>query len=282
MVDRQRVPTPRDLDDLGHAFVALLTLERGLRDRGRHRVVLGARDDQQRPPVRVLALDLRLGPRVQVRGGGLEDRLTGGRHAVRVVELLRLVGVDRVREGIAELLEGQRHRTMPIRGVAQHGRGRLQRRNRQRQDAPERRRVDGHGRRRGAAARHDLCEQASERVTDDRGLPVELADHVLEMIGHFPDGLPREHLGVGLRLRHRRRIVGPAGREGRVPRRLEHLGPAIPATGQQPESVDEHHRCLSGGVRSIDLRALVFADARHDPPLLVGRRRPDSRPLRSH
>src|SRR5215469_8569341 len=40
-------------------------------------VVLLARDDQQRPALWVLGVDLRLGPGVQVRGRGLEERHAG-------------------------------------------------------------------------------------------------------------------------------------------------------------------------------------------------------------
>jgi hypothetical protein len=45
-VDRERVSAVRDLNDLGHALVALLPLVRGIRDRPGHGVVLLARDDQ--------------------------------------------------------------------------------------------------------------------------------------------------------------------------------------------------------------------------------------------
>src|ERR1700761_3496856 len=61
-VDRERVPAVGYLDDLGHPWVALLALERGVRDGPRHGVVLLAVDDQQRPSLRILGVDLRLGP----------------------------------------------------------------------------------------------------------------------------------------------------------------------------------------------------------------------------
>ena len=58
-VDRERVAAVRDLDDLGHALVALLLLERRVRDRPRDGVVLLAGDDQERPALGVLRVDLR-------------------------------------------------------------------------------------------------------------------------------------------------------------------------------------------------------------------------------
>src|SRR4051812_11909621 len=51
-VDRQRVSTAGDLDELSHARVVLLLLVGGVAERMRHRVVLLAADDQQRPTVR--------------------------------------------------------------------------------------------------------------------------------------------------------------------------------------------------------------------------------------
>src|SRR5437660_12508281 len=54
---------------------------------------------------------------------------------------------------IAELLVGQGDRTVPVRRVQQDRRGGLQGRERQRQDAAERRGIDRPGRRRQAANR---------------------------------------------------------------------------------------------------------------------------------
>src|SRR3954451_20417782 len=50
-VDDQRVPAPRDDRELGVARVLLLDLELVLDDDLRHRVVVGACDQQQRPAV---------------------------------------------------------------------------------------------------------------------------------------------------------------------------------------------------------------------------------------
>src|SRR5882672_11387676 len=72
-VDRERVTAIGDLDDFGHAAIALLALERRVRDRPWDRVVLLAGDDQQRPALRVLGVDLRLGPWIEVGGRGLKE-----------------------------------------------------------------------------------------------------------------------------------------------------------------------------------------------------------------
>src|SRR5205823_4398933 len=77
VVDRQRVPAAGDLDGLRHTGISLLALERRLGDRSRHGVVVLAVDDEQRAAVGILRVDLRLGPRIQVRRRRLEERLTG-------------------------------------------------------------------------------------------------------------------------------------------------------------------------------------------------------------
>ena len=159
VVDDQRVAAALHLHDLGHALVALLLLVRSVRDRPRHGVILLAVDDQQRPAIGVLRLDLDFGPRVQVRGRRLEERHARSGHGEGVVELLRFVLAHRVRERVPELLVGERYRAVVVRRVAQHGRRRLQRGDRQRQHAPERRGVDRDRRVGDAAAREDLREQ---------------------------------------------------------------------------------------------------------------------------
>src|SRR5262249_40615186 len=118
-VDRQRVPATLHLHDLGHALVALLLLVGRVRDRPGDRLVRVGRDDQHGPPLRVLRVDLRLRPRIEVRGRRLEERLAGAGYGVAEVQLLRLVLADRVREAVSELLVAQRDRAVPVRGVAQ-------------------------------------------------------------------------------------------------------------------------------------------------------------------
>src|SRR5206468_11454372 len=101
-----------DLDDLGHALVARLALVGRVRDGPRDHVVLLAVHDEQRAPLRVLRVDLRLGPRVEVGGGGLEEGLPGGRYREGRVQLFGLVLADGVGEGVAELLVRERYRAM--------------------------------------------------------------------------------------------------------------------------------------------------------------------------
>ena len=83
----------------------------------------------------------------------LEERLAGGGDRAVLVQLVRLVLVDRVREGVAELLVGERDGAVVVRRVVQHGRARAQRRERQRQHAPEGRRARSRRRRRRARGR---------------------------------------------------------------------------------------------------------------------------------
>ena len=255
-------PRSGHLGDLGHALVALLLLVGGVGDRPRDRVVLLAGDDQQRPAVGVLAVDLRLGPRVEVGGGGLEERRPGGGHGVGVVELLGLVLADRVGEAEAELLVGQRDGAVAVGGVGEDRRRRLQRGDRQRQDAAEGRGIDGHRGGRQAAAGEDLGQQPAEGVPDDRRLALQPADHRGEVVGDLSDGLVGEDLGVGVGLLDRVGVVGPAGRERRVAGLLEDRRPAVPAAGQQPEAVDEDDGLQPGLVGTIDLLGLVLGDDR--------------------
>ena len=94
-------------------------------------------------------------------------------------------------------------------------------------------------------------------MADHDRLAVELADHLGVVVGHLADRLVREDLRVCVRLLDGVGIVGPAGQQWCVPRLLEHLGPALPAARQQPETVDEDDRGAAGRVAVGDLR---FAD----------------------
>jgi len=141
--------------------------------------------------------------------------------------------------------------------------------DRQRQDAAEGRWVDGHRGRRQAAPSDDLREQAAERVPDHGGLLVQRTDHVGEVVGHLPDGLVGEDLGVGVGLLDGLGIVGPAGRQRRVAGLLEDRRPAVPAAGEKPEPVDEDDGLKAGLVGTVDLLCLVLGDDRRRG---VGRR----------
>src|SRR5690348_15288540 len=80
VVDGQGVPAAGDLDDLGAAWVALLPLVGGVGDGPRDGIVHLAVGDQQRPAVGVLGVHFRLGPRVEVGVGRLEQRDTRTRY----------------------------------------------------------------------------------------------------------------------------------------------------------------------------------------------------------
>ena len=259
-VDGQRVPAVLDLDDLGHAFVVLLLLVGGVGDRPGHGVVLLPGDDQQRATLRVLGVDLRLGPRVEVRGRGLEQRLPRRRHCIGLVQFLGLVLADRVGEGVAELLIGQWHRAVAVGRVAQHREARLQRRDRKWQDAAEWCRVDCHRRRGQTPAGQDLRQQPAERVADDGRLLVQPPDDLLEVAGHLADRLAGEHLRMRLGLLDRVRIVWPSWGQGDEAVLLEYRHPAVPAAGQQPQPMNEHHRRSAGRVGRFALLELMLGD----------------------
>src|ERR1700761_2778324 len=215
-VDRERVPAAGNLSDLGDALVALVPLEGGVGYRPGNRVILLAGDQQQRSAVRVLRVDLRLGPRVEVGRRGLEERQAGRGNGEFLVQLLRLLFADRVGEGVAELVICQRDRAVPVRRVAERRRRGPQRRDWQRQHAAEWRRVDRHGHRRQAPAGQDLGEQSAERVPDDNRFPGQHPGDLGEVVGDLPDRLAREYLRVGVGLCRRLRIVWPARRKRRV------------------------------------------------------------------
>src|SRR5439155_23919410 len=64
--------------------------------------------------------------------------------------------------------------------------------------------------------------------------------------------------GLGDRVR----IVGPARRQRGVSILLEQLRPPIPTAGEQPQSMDEHHGDVPGGIRSVHLLGLELRDRR--------------------
>ena len=102
--------------------------------------------------------------------------------------------------------------------------------------------VDGDGRSRQPAAGEDLHHQAAERVADEGGLGIEQPDHVGQVVGDVLDRLLGEDIGVGVRLGDGLRIVGPARGERAVAGCLEGLPPPIPASGEEPQAVDEDDR----------------------------------------
>src|SRR5258708_6106008 len=61
-------------------------------------------------------------------------------------------------------------------------------------------------------------------------------------------------LRVCVRLIDRLRIIRPAGRHRGIARLLKHGGPALPATRQQPESMNKYDWRAAGGVGALNLR----------------------------
>src|SRR5947209_13251402 len=74
-VDCEGMAAVRDLGDLGNSGVVALLLERRVDDRPGNRMVLLTGDQQHRPPLGILGIDLVLRPRVEVGGSRLEEDL---------------------------------------------------------------------------------------------------------------------------------------------------------------------------------------------------------------
>jgi hypothetical protein len=173
---------------------------------------------------------------------------------------MRLGFAHGVGEGEPELVVGERDSTAAVGRVADHGGGRLQGGDRQRQHAAERRGIDGYRNCGGAAAGEDLSDQAAEGVPDEGRLLGELADHVTEVVGDLPDTLAGQDLWVPVRVLDGARIIRPARREGGIARFLEYRPPTIPAGRQQPEPVDEHDRSEPRSIGLLNLLCFVIGD----------------------
>src|SRR3982751_213626 len=89
-VDGEGMTAVRHLEDLGDAWIVLLLLVRGMRDRPRHGVILLAGDDEERPTIWIVGVDLHLGPWIEIGGGRLKERHPRGRGGARLIQLLRL------------------------------------------------------------------------------------------------------------------------------------------------------------------------------------------------
>src|SRR5258707_8951286 len=105
VVDGERVAAIGHLLDLGDALVALLPLVGRVGNRPGNRVVLLPVEDQQRAPIWVLRVDLRLGPGVDVGVAHLGQGDPRPGHVVGVVKAVRLVLIESVRPAVLELVE---------------------------------------------------------------------------------------------------------------------------------------------------------------------------------
>ena len=180
----------------------------------------------------------------------------------RVVELLRLLVVQRVRPAVLELVERERDRAAARSRVDQERAYSFEHGARQRQNAAEDPGVDRHRCRREAAAREHLRQQAAGRVPNDNWLLVQGIDDLSGVVGDLLQGLLGEDVRVRTGLFNRCRIVWPVGRQRRVTGLLEEVRPVGPAARQQPEAMDEDDRSGAGGVCRLDLPALPLGDGR--------------------
>ena len=87
----------------------------------RNRVILLARDDEQRPTGGILAIDLCFSPRVQVCCRCLEERCTRSGNRKGLKEFLRFFLTDGVREGVSKLVEGEWNGPVSVAGVLENG-----------------------------------------------------------------------------------------------------------------------------------------------------------------
>ena len=252
-VDGERVTAVGDLFDLGDSGVVPLALERCVCDRPRHRVVFLSIEDQQRPAIRVLGVQLCLGPRVQIGVGHLHQRHAWRRHVVGLVQPLGLLVVEGIRPAVLELVQGESDGAAPVQGVSKHGARRPQRCDRQRQHTAKRSGIDRHRCHRQTPVRDDLRQESAGRVAHDRGLLLQPPDHLRDVIGDLAERLSRENLGVRPGLCDRLGIVGPARGQRGIARVLEELGPVVPAARKHPEPVDEHDRRPPTCVGLLDL-----------------------------
>ncbi len=108
MINGKRVAPIQNLLDLGYGGILLLLLERGIGNRPRYRVVFLAGNDEQRPTLRILNINLGFCPRVQIGRSRLEDRPTGAGYRVSLIQSMRFFLVYGIGEGETELIVGQR------------------------------------------------------------------------------------------------------------------------------------------------------------------------------
>src|SRR5206468_1865335 len=76
-------------------------------DRWRHQVIVATRDEEQRRPVALSVIHLRLGVRVEKRQRSVPKNSSRAGNLEPVVNLLRFGGIELVREGVIELGRAQ-------------------------------------------------------------------------------------------------------------------------------------------------------------------------------
>ena len=185
-----------------------------------------------------------------------------------VVELLRLVLGHRVGEGVPELVVGQRDGPVPVApGCPGPGRADFSAENGSGSTpgtAPGRWRPTPADRPRPATI---WVSRPPNECPTTTGLRSSRPMTSLKWSATSPTDLLANTSGCSLGLLDGVGIVGPARRQRRVAGRREHLGPPVPAAGQQPQAVDEHDGRTPGGVGAGHLLfGCLGHDAHHRPP----------------
>jgi len=93
-------------------------------------------------------------------------------------------------------------------------------------------------------------------MSDHRRLSCEPHDHSIEVVGDLADRLVGEDLGIRVRLLDGFRIIRPPRGERGVSGLLEYGGPADPAVGEKPQSVDKDNWRSPRCVCTLDLLGL--------------------------
>src|SRR3954447_19758880 len=200
LADHEQVRSALELEVVGLRGRALVLLVLGLGDGRRHRVVLVGPDDQQRRAL--LVLEVHLGARVQREVGepGLVEDAAGLGHRVALVGRRGVLLAERVREPVGELVGREGDDAVARRRMRQRGGRRLQRGERQDEDALRGRRAERHARAAEAAIEQQLDDQPAEGVADQHGRLVELADQRLVMVDDLGQAEARELVGVAAQL----------------------------------------------------------------------------------
>src|SRR3954471_24623146 len=207
----------------------LVLLVLRLRHGRRHRVVFLRADDEQRGALRVLEVHIRGGVQCEVRESGLVEDPAGLGDRVALVRSGRLLGAEGVHKTVGELLERQRDDSVPRRGMRERRGGRLQRRERQDEDALGRRRAERDAHTSDATVEEQLDDQAPEGVADQDGRLVELADQRLIVVHDLGQPETRELVDVVSEILHVADLAGPLGSGDREAALSEVVGEGLPA-----------------------------------------------------
>jgi hypothetical protein len=164
----------------------------------------------------------------------------------RIVELPRLLLLERVRPAVRELAERERDRAAAGARADQE----------RAPAAPRPAGAERRGRPRGRSppwpstvpGPRASAPVSPGRVPDDRWFAVQGIDDLGRVIGDLLQGLAGEDVRVGPGLFNGFRVIGPVRRQRRVTGLREDVPSAGPAARQQPEAVDEDDRGVARGV----------------------------------